>query len=80
MKLLSLVNELTSRGFEESYYKPSSSFAWEIHILKKNGLLITLTEKIMTVNFKTVFLQFSADEVSYANNTISIKGAGTIRI
>lgn len=79
MELLSLVNELTNRGFEESFYK-ASSFTWEIHVLKKNGLIISLTEKMMTIDFKTVSLRFSADEVSYANNTISIRGAGTIRI
>ena len=79
MELLSLVNELTSRGFEESFYK-ASSYVWEIHVLKKNGLIISLTEKMMTIDFKTVSLHFLADEVSYANNTITIEGAGTIRI
>lgn len=80
MELLTLVNELTSRGFVESYYSSPQHSAWEIHILKKNGLIIAINRVMLTIDFMTVRFSFRAEKVSYANNTITIEGAGTIRI
>lgn len=80
MELLSLVNELTNRGWTESYYKNPQFTAWEVHILKKNGMIICINKVLMTVDFGTARFSFFPDKVSYAHNTISIEGAGTIRI
>ena len=80
MELLSLVNELTSRGWTESYYTSPQFTGVEIHILRKNGVTIVINKVMIAVDFGTVRFNFAAEKVSYAHNTISIEGAGTIRI